>query len=195
MQEYTKIQITLALNQSKGILFTHKKIMPRIKTIDEFLELSIDLLSNFPSTTFSITYSNVSKKSKTQKELKLNTAIDSTVDSQDKISKKQHTPATHAVTVKLFEPHTGKCLKYKTIKQKELSRILNMLGPQGISNKVGLASLMTNTKFEPPVIAAAVEDKADENFANTTSKEGTPLVNTDENTSGKKKSKKKKKKN
>ncbi|CAK9438537.1 uncharacterized protein LODBEIA_P27610 [Lodderomyces beijingensis] len=167
--------------------------MPRIKSLDDFLELSSDLLANFPSTTLSITYTNIAKK------IKSKSAKADSKDTKSQSTKTKHGPtSTHAVYIKFYEPHTGKCLKYKTIKQKELSRILNMIGPQGISNSVGLASLMTNCKFEPvvePVVSVAEDIKVDEV---ATSKEGTPLPGKEEtpqpsSSSNKKKNKKKKK--
>ncbi|KAI5960483.1 hypothetical protein CANMA_003995 [Candida margitis] len=165
--------------------------MPTTKDLDEFFELSTDLVANFPSTTLSITYSNTAKNLSNKKS-------PSKVDNEASSSTK-HAPSTHTINIKLFEPHSGKCLKYKTTKQKEFSRILNVLGPQGVnSNGLGLASLMSNTKYVPE---AAVE----ENKTNATggggddavvSKENTPVAQENTTATGsKKKNKKKKKKN
>ncbi|KAI3404916.2 hypothetical protein KGF56_002245 [Candida oxycetoniae] len=170
--------------------------MPRVKNLDDFLELSTDLLCNFPSTTtLSVTYTNVSKKAKAK-----------STKSKKPIEKaRKHIPTTHAVKIKFFEPHTGKCIKYKTIKQKELSRILNMLGPQGISNNIGLASLMANCKFEPTSTEAEHTAAGEESskVADDAATEGgaTSLSTGDSSSAGhaptslKKKNKKKKNKN
>ncbi|KAI5961974.1 hypothetical protein KGF57_001513 [Candida theae] len=163
--------------------------MPTIKDLDQFFELSTDLVANFPSTTLSITYSNTTKKlsSKGSKSNPIDEIASNTT---------KHKPPTHTVSIKLFEPHSGKCLKYKTTKQKELSRILNVLGPQGVnSNGLGLASLMSNTKYIPdPVVEEAPKDSG---VANTSTKENTPSVEESSAAVGgsKKKNKKKKKKN
>lgn len=88
-------------------------------------------------------------------------------------------------------------MKYKTTKQKEFSRILNVLGPQGVnSNGLGLASLMSNTKYVPePIVEEGKKDSGADNVVST--KENTPVVeeNTPAPSGSKKKNKKKKKKN
>ncbi|CAH6721054.1 signal recognition particle subunit Srp21p [[Candida] jaroonii] len=110
--------------------------------IEEFIESSNDLLEAFPSTTISITYANDAKKYKNDKYL-------------------------NSVKIKCYEPKSGKCLKFKTNKAKELSRLLIFLGPKSISVKrkreeeedteeskkfktevPGMASIMSNKKFE-----------------------------------------------
>ncbi|KAI5961212.1 uncharacterized protein KGF55_004137 [Candida pseudojiufengensis] len=160
--------------------------MPIIKNLDDFIELSTNLLAIFPSTTtLSITYSNKSKKLKASKK------------PNSKPNKQQ---ATHEVNIKLYEPHQGKLLKYKTKKQKELSKILNLLGPQGLSNQIGLTSLMTNVKYVEPEtenIDESTTTVATEavNKSYNNSKEGTPTVTGDvKPTTSKKKNKKKNKK-
>ncbi|KAG5421955.1 hypothetical protein I9W82_001048 [Candida metapsilosis] len=164
--------------------------MPTIKDLDQFFELSTDLVANFPSTTLSITYSNTAKK------LSSKTSKSTTIDDESSSTTK-HKPPTHTINIKLFEPHTGKCLKYKTTKQKEFSRILNVLGPQGVnSNGLGLASLMSNTKYVPePIVEEGKKDSGADNVVST--KENTPVVeeNTPAPSGSKKKNKKKKKKN
>lgn len=164
--------------------------MPTIKDLDQFFELSTDLVANFPSTTLSITYSNTAKK------LSSKTSKSTTIDDESSSTTK-HKPPTHTINIKLFEPHTGKCLKYKTTKQKEFSRILNVLGPQGVnSNGLGLASLMSNTKYVPePIVEEGKKDSGADNAVST--KENTPVVeeNTPAPSGSKKKNKKKKKKN
>ncbi|RLV93063.1 hypothetical protein JA1_002659 [Spathaspora sp. JA1] len=160
--------------------------MPKVSNIESFIELASELYSTYPTTTtLSITYTNVSKKSSNKK-------------SKEPITKPRHAIATHSVNFKLYEPSSGKCIKYNTFKIKELSRILNFVGPRGVndggnSHVVGLASLMTNVKYD------AVEDET------TPAPEGTPEVTSGAASTGtsaasstaasKKKNKKKKKKN
>ncbi|CAI5758930.1 unnamed protein product [Candida verbasci] len=158
--------------------------MPKISNIDKFIELSSDLLSNYPSTTLSITYTSKKKSKKTIED--------------DKISKDSK-KASNSVNFKLYEPHSGKCLKFNTSKSKELSKLLNFIGPRGVSNQnqnvIGLASLMTNVKYEDK---EQPTEQIDE-------KEQTPIVEKDSapviqnanatSSSSKKKKKNKKKKN
>lgn len=102
-------------------------------TVDDFINSSIMFLEAYPATTISITYANNVKKGKVAK-----------------------TGSENSVRVKCYDPHSGKCIKYKTYKSKELSKIMTFLGPQGVTvakkgsdDKVcGLASVMSNKKFE-----------------------------------------------
>lgn len=112
--------------------------------MDVFIQSSLELLEAFPATTVSITYANVAKK----------------------LSKKEKS-ALNVVRFKCYDPKLGKCLSYSTYKAKELSRLLTFMGPRGVSMKrkadeeesetkkqktsVGVASVMSNAKFEEPV--------------------------------------------
>ncbi|CCG22643.1 adhesin-like protein [Candida orthopsilosis Co 90-125] len=169
--------------------YIYRNSMPTIKDLDQFFELSTDLVANFPSTTLSITYSNTAKK--------LSSKASKSTTTDESSSTTKHKPPTHTINIKLFEPHTGKCLKYKTTKQKEFSRVLNVLGPQGVnSNGLGLASLMSNQKYVPePVVEESKKDAGADDAVLT--KENTPVVEESTTATGgsKKKNKKKKKKN
>jgi len=139
-------------------------ILPPMSKLDRFIDKSTDFLAAFPATTLSITYKNKAKCGKSSKITK---------------------PTNESVvSIKLYEPRLGKCVKYSTSKLKELNRILNFIGPKGIhigdSHQVGLASIMSNTKFDDVVEPEPVE-----------SKDTTPAPPAQP----KKKSKKKKKKN
>lgn len=121
--------------------------------MESFIQSTADLFEAFPSATVSITYKNATKKKPTDSNATRNTA-----------------------KFKVFEPHTGKCIQYKTSKSKELSRLLTYLGPRGVlsmkraheeeedeSKKpklmVGVSSVMANTKFEEtePVVVVETE--------------------------------------
>ena len=170
--------------------------MPRVSSVDRFIELSTDLLANYPTTTtLSTTYTNISKKSKKSTPASASTAT--TKPKSNKIS-------THAVSFKLYEPNSGKCIKYTTTKSKELSRLLNFIGPKGLSNDnlhvVGLASLMTNVKYEKPVEPSLENTPVpeSENLVTKEIEQNKPNAKeekTTTSTSSKKKNKKKKKKN
>ncbi|EGW34825.1 uncharacterized protein SPAPADRAFT_57912 [Spathaspora passalidarum NRRL Y-27907] len=162
--------------------------MPKVSNIESFIELASELYSTYPTTTtLSITYTNVSKKH-------------SSKNTKESVTKPKHAVATHSVNFKLYEPNSGKCIKFNTFKIKELSRILNFVGPKGVNDSdnthvVGLGSLMTNVKYD------AVEEET------TPAPEGTPEVVSNAAATGtgtsvapsaaqsKKKNKKKKKKN
>ncbi|CCE72679.1 Piso0_000269 [Millerozyma farinosa CBS 7064] len=122
--------------------------------IDAFIKHSVQLIEAYPSKTLlSITYANSLKKQKKRVE---------------KVTKADtNKKATNSVTFKCFEPESGKCIKYKTYKSKELSKLLTFVGPRGVSltkksetNSTendgetsnfhinGLSSIMSNVKFE-----------------------------------------------
>ncbi|EER31817.1 conserved hypothetical protein [Candida tropicalis MYA-3404] len=173
--------------------------MPTVSSIDKFIELSTDLLLNYPTTTtLSITYTNLSKKKST-----------SSTSSTSKPSSSSKTSSTHGVNFKLYEPNSGKCIKYNTKKSKELSKLLNFIGPKGLNNDnlhvLGLASLMTNVKYEdnttnnnqslentpvPMDVDSSNVNKLDETKPGSAS-----TANAGTSSSSKKKNKKKKKKN
>ncbi|KAL6453673.1 hypothetical protein SBY92_005245 [Candida maltosa Xu316] len=162
--------------------------MPKVSNIDKFIELSTDLLTYYPTTTtLSITYTNVAKKQSSKKS-----------SSTDNKTISKPAKSTHSVNFKLYEPHSGKCIKYNTSKSKELSRLLNFIGPKGVSNDnlhvLGLASLMANVKYdiEPNVetTPAPEPEVVDKGKDNEKEKVDAPASG-----SSKKKNKKKKKKN
>ncbi|KAG7193247.1 uncharacterized protein KQ657_001009 [Scheffersomyces spartinae] len=105
--------------------------MPYVKEVESFIERLANLLSTYPTTRLSITYSNVSKKHRTTT---------------------RSLSATHRVTFKCFEPASGKCLKFRTSKVKEFSRLMTFVGPRGVNhdtvNGLGLALVMANARFE-----------------------------------------------
>lgn len=130
--------------------------MPSEASADSFIEFASQLLQAYPSlATISITYANSAKKLG-------KTAADD--------SKK----ASNFTAFKVYEPRSGKCIKYKTYKIKELSKLLTFLGPKGVSvtrpkkrratdependdekrqktvteHTVGLSSILSNTKFD-----------------------------------------------
>lgn len=89
-----------------------------MNSVDSFIESSLELLAAYPSTAIvSITYANETKKSKS------NTTTSNNDDKK----------ATNSVKVKVYEPHSGKCIRYKTYKTKELSKLMTFLGPKGVT--------------------------------------------------------------
>ncbi|KAF3989892.1 hypothetical protein FT663_02462 [Candidozyma haemuli var. vulneris] len=117
--------------------------------MEKFIESSAELFEAFPSATVTITYSNKNKKKSSDNEAPAN-----------------------SVKFKCTEPKSGKTIQYSTRKAKELSRLLTYFGPRGVSKKrkadseaedaqtskkiksevTGVASVMSNSKFEEPQI-------------------------------------------
>ncbi|KAK6457891.1 signal recognition particle 9 kDa protein-domain-containing protein [Scheffersomyces xylosifermentans] len=176
--------------------------MPRVSNLEAFIEVASSLLASYPSSTsLSITYTNVERKKKQSK---------SDVKVTKPASNKK--TATNAVHFKLFEPNSGKCIKYNTFKIKELSRLLAFIGPRGVNvvtktdapqqHVDGLASVMSNVKYEeeeetaPAAVAAAsaagIESPDDGSRAGTPVPSAAPKAGTG-NSKNKKKNKKKKK--
>lgn len=111
-------------------------------SLDSFIDSTSKLLAAYPTTAkVSITYSNEHKLA------------------QKKGKSLPEKSASNCVSVKVFEPSLGKCIKYKTYKIKEFSKLLTFLGPRGVSvgeggntNKVtGAGSIMSNKKFDDTI--------------------------------------------
>ncbi|EGV61930.1 hypothetical protein PSN45_000626 [Yamadazyma tenuis] len=110
-----------------------------MSTLDTFISSTAKLLAAYPTTArVSITYANEHKK----------------LERRTKNSKKpSEKSASNYVSFKVFEPSSGKVIKYKTYKVKELSKLITFLGPRGVTSndaqKVpGLSSIMSNKKFD-----------------------------------------------
>lgn len=103
-------------------------------TVDSFIESSLELLAAYPSSALvSITYSNELKK------VKSNTMASNNEDKK----------ASNSVTVKVYEPSSGKCIKYKTYKTKELSKLLTFLGPKGVTLTQSLSKSKSKKRSSP----------------------------------------------
>lgn len=153
--------------------------------MEKFIESLAELFEAFPSTTVTVTYSD---KSKSKKASGVKAPV-------------------HVVKFKCTEPQLGKSIQYSTRKAKELSRLLTYFGPRGVSAKrkadtdtaeeptkkqpkteiVGVASVMSNSKFEEPQVEA--EEKIVEPTVVAEEKEKTPqpLAKSKKKKKGKKK--------
>lgn len=179
--------------------------MPTEKSADKFIEFASKLIESNPLVTLSTTYSNESKKIN-KKRAKKNLGS----DGKEPFGLKN----TATITFKCFEPRSGQCIKFKTYKAKELSRILAFIGPRGVSVTTkrpsethsddkqaskkakldtqqmvpGLTSLMSNVAYkEEEVPTPSTNQVAD-------AASPIPEVTQSEPTSAKSKNKKKKKK-
>lgn len=153
--------------------------------MEKFIESLAELFEAFPSATVTVTYSD---KSKSKKASSIQAPV-------------------HVVKFKCTEPQLGKSIQYSTRKAKELSRLLTYFGPRGVSAAkrkadadtteeptkkpkteiVGVASVMSNSKFEEP--QAEAEEKVAEPTAVAEEKEKTPqpLAKSKKKKKGKKK--------
>lgn len=151
--------------------------MLNVQTIDTYIQKSLNLFEASPSETkISITYGSNLKKHK-----------------KDTKTKSRKPLTKNFITFKTFEPRTGTCLKYKTYKVKEFSRLLSLLGPKSIqfqkSTVRSIGSLMSNNEFND----AETENNEEETVVESSgldTKESTPQPSS----SGKKNKKKKNKK-
>ncbi|CUM66322.1 uncharacterized protein PRCAT00003984001 [Priceomyces carsonii] len=115
--------------------------MPYERDIELFIESASRLLEAFPSSTLvSITYANEAKK-----------------HSKKKIIKDVSKRATNSVTFKCYEPKSGKCIKYKTKRTKELSRLLTFLGPKGVTVSKSRKRSLEAVNLEPSNETAKIE--------------------------------------
>lgn len=146
-------------------------------SIDSFIYSASKLLEAYPSTTtLTITYANTHKKNFNRNKAEVD-------EERNHGDKKAH----NLVTFKCYEPNFGECVKYTTFKSKELSRLMTFVGPRGItttrkkkrsieenlennsakkpkleienSKTNGLASIMSNTKFDTEEQQPKVENK------------------------------------
>lgn len=177
--------------------------MPTEKSVDKFIEYASKLIASNPLVTLSTTYSNESKKI-----LKKRAKKSSSSEEKEPFGLKN----TAVITFKCFEPRSGQCIKYKTYKAKELSRLLAFVGPRGVSvtrkrsrdsddtgddlkrQKVetpqqvpGLSSLMSNVPYKEEEVQAPTTTEP-------AKASPTPEASQQEATSSKSKNKKKKKK-
>lgn len=138
--------------------------MTNTLTIDTYIQRSLSLFEASPSETkVSITYgSNLKKHSKKNKDGKTK-------------SKKPLTQ--NFITFKTFEPSTGTCLRYKTYKVKEFSRLLSLLGPKSLqiqnASVRSIGSLMTNAVYEDE-LDTPVEETLNLDSSGVDTKESTP---------------------
>lgn len=133
----------------------------KVKQIDEYIIATQELLKANPSsTTISITYTHSKKKS------------------DDGVIKS-------IIKFKTFDPKHGICYNFKTHKIKEFSKLANALGPRGCNVQGtdidGLSLTLSNAEKSDVVKQVEVVEE--------TSKEATPVP---ESNAQKKKSKKKK---
>ncbi|KAI0097642.1 signal recognition particle 9 kDa protein-domain-containing protein [Nemania sp. FL0031] len=116
--------------------------MPYYATSQEWLRQSALLLEARPSTTrITTTYHLTDKTGTSKKRQKLR--------QQEHESSSSTTPATTpspaapraSLTIKAYDPHSGTCLKYRTTKAAEVSRLILSLGQLGRR----MAALPTDT--------------------------------------------------
>ncbi|KAI1082292.1 signal recognition particle 9 kDa protein-domain-containing protein [Whalleya microplaca] len=100
--------------------------MPYYATSQEWLHQSSLLLEARPSTTRITTKYHISKTLSTRRKSKTNapSSTTTTTTTTDK-------PPRGSLTLKTYDPHSGVCLKYRTTKAAEVSRLVLSLGRLG----------------------------------------------------------------
>lgn len=99
-------------------------------SVDSFIDYASRLYAAYPTQTrLSVTYKKVSDKGKSR------------------------APASNKVVFKCYNPRTGKVVRYSTSGVREVSKLLQFIGPRGVAKSdeqhvTGLASIMSNEKFE-----------------------------------------------
>ncbi|EFW19515.1 hypothetical protein D8B26_007736 [Coccidioides posadasii str. Silveira] len=115
--------------------------MPYLTTSQDFLKQSSLLLEAYPHTTRITTKYSYPKPSHKSKPTTA-TATTSTTSSSQPVSK----PAT--LTLKTYNPYNGICLKYRTTKAAEVSRLIAGLGR--LASGAPIADPASSTPSAPP---------------------------------------------
>ncbi|KKY38870.1 putative signal recognition particle srp9 subunit [Diaporthe ampelina] len=123
--------------------------MPYILTSQEWLAQSALLIEARPTTARVTTKYNIKPaKARAAKKAKKDGDEDTPMTDADAAATK---PPRASLIIKTFDPHSGVCLKYKTTKAAEVSRLVQLLGSLGRK----MAALP-----DIPAPVAAVEDEA-----------------------------------
>ncbi|KAK2604833.1 hypothetical protein N8I77_007731 [Diaporthe amygdali] len=123
--------------------------MPYITTSQEWLAQSALLIEARPTTARVTTKYNI-KPAKARAAKKANKDGDDDTAMTDAAMAAAKPPRASLI-IKTFDPHSGVCLKYKTTKAAEVSRLVQLLGSLGRK----MAALP-----DAPASAIAVEDEA-----------------------------------
>ncbi|ODV60956.1 signal recognition particle subunit SRP21 ASCRUDRAFT_75714 [Ascoidea rubescens DSM 1968] len=144
--------------------------MTNIASVELFIDKSIQLFGVDPNNTkVSMTYgSSIKKESKSKSKTNPNKILKNANDSKD-----SKLIPTNFISFKIYNPNLGHCYNFKSIKFKELSRILAALGPRGIQISISnnLNNLNNNNK-QPITNTANVEINNDEKKHLTIHKKG-----------------------
>ncbi|KAI1828337.1 hypothetical protein F4861DRAFT_178297 [Xylaria intraflava] len=137
--------------------------MPYYQTSQEWLRQSALLLEARPSTTrITTTYHQTDKTGKSKKRQKR----------REQEGQPPPTTATPraSLTIKTYDPNSGVCLKYRTTKAAEVSRLILSLGQLGKK----MAALPTDADVTMPDAAAAEDVGAENGSASATAKPAAP---------------------
>ncbi|KAI7775251.1 signal recognition particle srp9 subunit [Diaporthe eres] len=128
--------------------------MPYILTSQEWLAQSALLIEARPTTARVTTKYNIKPaKARTAKKAKKDGDDDTPMTDADAAAAAAATkPPRASLIIKTFEPHSGVCLKYKTTKAAEVSRLVQLLG--------SLGRKMASLPDAPAPAVAAVDDEA-----------------------------------
>ncbi|KAG6364853.1 hypothetical protein INS49_006457 [Diaporthe citri] len=126
--------------------------MPYILTSQEWLAQSALLIEARPTTARVTTKYNIKPaKARTTKKAKKDGDDDTAMTDADAAAPATKPPRASLI-IKTFDPHSGVCLKYKTTKAAEVSRLVQLLG--------SLGRKMAALPDAPAPSVAAVDDEA-----------------------------------
>ncbi|KAI1180015.1 hypothetical protein F4777DRAFT_574298 [Nemania sp. FL0916] len=134
--------------------------MPYFATSQEWLQQSALLLEARPSTTRITTKYHLTDRSgssKKRQKRRQQARLELQQQQQSSTSTSTSTPTPRAsLTLKTFDPHSGTCLKYRTTKAAEVSRLVLSLGQLGRT----MAALPTDSHSDVVMadVAATAED-------------------------------------
>ncbi|KUI65461.1 hypothetical protein VM1G_00203 [Cytospora mali] len=146
--------------------------MPFITTSQEWLTQSALLLEARPTTARVTTKYNI-KPAKIRKAKK--DAADTTDTTTTTTTTTTTKPPRATLILKTFDPHSGVCLKYKTTKAAEVSRLVQLLGSLG-RKMAALPDAPVAAAEEEPAVAAAAAAAAAAVAAVATTRTATPPV-------------------
>lgn len=129
--------------------------MPYYETSQEWLRQSALLLEARPSTTrITTTYHLTDKTGTSKKRQKRRQQQQQEKQDQEQKSSSSTTAPRASLTLKTYDPCSGACLKYRTTKAAEVSRLILSLGQLGRK----MAALPTDSDTVMAEAGAAAED-------------------------------------
>ncbi|OTB20259.1 hypothetical protein K445DRAFT_312691 [Daldinia sp. EC12] len=102
--------------------------MPYYATSQEWLHQSSLLLEARPTTTRITTKYHISKPKPRRTKKTPSTSTPTTSDTTTTAAAAAATAPRGSLTLKTYDPHSGSCLKYRTTKAAEVSRLIQSLG-------------------------------------------------------------------
>ncbi|KAI0878337.1 hypothetical protein GGS24DRAFT_443489 [Hypoxylon argillaceum] len=128
--------------------------MPYYETSQEWLRQSALLLEARPNTTRITTTYHLTDKTGTSKKRQKRRQQEASTTATTTTAPSTSAAPRASLTIKTFDPHSGACLKYRTTKAAEVSRLILSLGQLGRR----MAALPTDSDAAMADAAAAAEE-------------------------------------